>query len=162
MVARSESAALRQTKWCTMRKVRFRSRQRSQEDDSSPAGWAPGWYPETNSIRWWDGQAWTELTFPKRWGINWGGGTFRASLLAGLGALLVATGFLVMLIGFVQGASLFGYTILSLCVLALYLIAAVAGINAFYVRLLRKRVEAYRRNLTPREAPMADEEAPAA
>jgi hypothetical protein len=143
-----------------MIKVRFRPKTKKQEDDPSPAGWAPGWYPETSSIRWWDGKAWTELTFPKRWGISWGGGTFRASLIAALVALTVATGFLVMLIGFVQGASILGYTILSLCVLALYLIAAVAGINAFYVRLLRKRVEAYRRNLMLREAPMADEEAP--
>ncbi len=59
---------------------------------AGPAGGEakPGWFAKGNAIRWWDGVQWANLSYPKRYGVNWGGGSRETYAAVGYIAAAIA------------------------------------------------------------------------
>jgi hypothetical protein len=103
----------------------------------------PGWYRQGSCIRWWDGEEWTTLTYPKKWGITWGGGTYRNSFVAGVIAVILMPLFYgFALLQFHGGLQLAGW-LLCVCVAALIAMGSISFANAYYVKVLQRTVAAY-------------------
>lgn len=103
----------------------------------------PGWYEQGGSIRWWDGVDWTDLYYPKRFGVNFGGGS-STGYLVGLWftILLVPPLLLALALAFGSGKPAFGF-VFSAILSGNVLVAFVLKANLKYMSRLRESIYDY-------------------
>lgn len=103
----------------------------------------PGWYEHSGSIRWWDGVTWTELYYPKRFGVNLGGGNPTGYLIGFIVTLLIALPLLFATIeGFLSDSPLFGF-VFGAVFLGDVFISFVLKANLNYMSNLRNSIFKY-------------------
>jgi hypothetical protein len=103
----------------------------------------PGWYEHGGSVRWWDGIAWTDLYYPKRFGVNLGGGSATGYLI-GLSITIVLAFplFFIGLLGILRGAELFGMLFLLIFAADVF-IGFILKANLNHMSKLRDAIQRY-------------------